>query len=69
MGLRFENVTTTMMFVVYIMVNKIVVSPMVIMTLYYGISGEIPQPLFMIAFSFYVTNPKVKLMSVGMHKG
>lgn len=28
MGLRFDNVTTTMMFVVYIMVNKIVVTPM-----------------------------------------
>ena len=46
----------------------IVVTAIVIMTLYYGISGEITQPLFMIAFSFYVTNI-IKLMSVGMHKG
>lgn len=41
---------------IYICVNKIVITPTIIMSLYYGISGNITQPLFMISFSLYVTN-------------
>lgn len=53
---QIKRLLSSGVFIGYIFINKVIITPTVIMILYYSISSNIIQPLFMITFSFYVTN-------------
>ena len=50
-------------FIGYVIVNKMIMTPIIIMSLYYSITSNIIQPLFMISFSFYLTH-MIKMISM-----